>query len=257
MSTSTSPESSQPTNETPVLETIDLTRTFGEFTAVDRVDLKVTENEIHSIIGPNGAGKTTLFNMIAGSLRPSTGSVVFRGKDITTVSEDERARRGIIRAFQITQLFPSLTTRENLILAAQSIQQDFNPVHQPDPELRERADEMFDELAIDATLQTPAEVLSHGDKKKLEIGMALLTDPDLLLLDEPTSGVSQAESNHIVELIDSITDVTILLIEHDVDIVLGISDRITVLHQGQVLEVGGPEDITGSEAVQRAYLGGE
>ena len=254
--------SSQPTptstvDQEPILQTRNLTRSFGELVAVNSVNLEIPENEIHSIIGPNGAGKTTLFNLIAGSMQPTVGEVRFSGGIITSLSEDDRARRGIIRAFQITQLFPSLTTRENLILAAQSIQQDFNPLHKPKSVLRERAEKMFERLAIDATLDTPAEVLSHGDKKKLEIGMSLLTDPELLLLDEPTSGVSQAESTHIVELIEDISDVTILLIEHDIDIVLDISDRITVLHQGQVLEVGSPEVITGSEAVQRAYLGGD
>jgi branched-chain amino acid transport system ATP-binding protein len=244
------------TTDVPILETDGLTRRFGDLCAVDDVDLSIPQGEFHSIIGPNGAGKTTLFNLIAGSMPASDGVIRFRGRDVAGDDEDDRARDGIVRAFQITQLFPALSIHENLRLAAQSTRQNRNPIAAMDQETVARADETYADLDIDAAPTATAETLSHGDKKKLEIGMALLADPDLLLLDEPTSGVSQAESGQIVDLVDQVTDTTVLLIEHDVDLVLDLSDRITVLHQGERLATGPPEAITSNEDVQRAYLGG-
>jgi branched-chain amino acid transport system ATP-binding protein len=241
----------------PVIETQGLTRRFGAFTAVDSVDLGVTENEIHSIIGPNGAGKTTLFNMLAGSLEPSDGRVRFRGQDITSTPMSERALLGISRAYQITQLFPNLSIEENLRIAAQSRHQKFNPINRTDDRLEEEAFSMLEAVDIDAAPSTEASSLSHGDKKKLEIGMSLITDPDLLLLDEPTSGVSENDSHQVMEFLSDVTeDMTVLLIEHDVDMVLSLSDQVTVLHQGSIIEQGTPDTITESEAVQRAYLRG-
>jgi len=240
-----------------LLEVEGLTRRFGSFTAVDSVDLSVPDGEFHSIIGPNGAGKTTLFNMLAGSLPPSDGTIHFQGEEITAVDQDERARRGISRAFQITQLFPELSVHENLRLAAQSQDQRFNPLTTTDPSHDERAEEMFSQLDIQGRPTAVARNLSHGDKKKLEIGMALLTDPTLLMLDEPTSGVAEAELPNLLDfLVDVVEDLTVLLIEHDVDPVLELSDRITVLDRGSVIARGTPEEITANETVQDAYMGG-
>lgn len=239
------------------LEAVELTKSFGGFVANDDISLSVPENEFHAIIGPNGAGKTTLFNMIAGSLRPTSGVVRFHGENVTDRSEHERARLGISRAFQITQLFSDQSVLDNLRLAAQSTAQRLNPIATPDPAFEERAHEMFEKLGLGATPETLASALSHGDKKKLEIGMSLVTDPDVLLLDEPTSGVSENESQEVTGFLDEfIGETTILMIEHDIDIVLNLSDRITVLHQGSVIARGTPSDITGNEAVQNAYLGG-
>ncbi|MFD1632381.1 ABC transporter ATP-binding protein [Haloplanus ruber] len=244
-------------SENTLLRIEGLTKTFGSFTAVDGVDLSVPDGELHSIIGPNGAGKTTLFNMIAGSLRPTAGTIHFRGTDITAVDQDERARRGVSRAFQITQLFPGVTVHENLRLAAQADNQRFNPLATRNPDHDERARGMLDDLDVDARPDEVAANLSHGDKKKLEIGMALVSEPTLLLLDEPTSGVAEAELPALLEfLTDAVTDLTVLLIEHDVDLVLELSDRITVLDRGEVIARGDPEDIVANERVQNAYMGG-
>lgn len=240
-----------------LLEVEGLTRMFGSFTAVDDVDISIPAGELHSIIGPNGAGKTTLFNMIAGSLTPTAGHIQFQGEDITNVDQDERARRGISRAFQITQLFPDLSIHENLRLAAQSQSQRLNPLVTPDPIHDERARDMLSRLDIQARPSAVAKNLSHGDKKKLEIGMALVSDPTLLMLDEPTSGVAEAELPTLLDfLVDAVEDLTVLLIEHDVDLVLELSDRITVLDRGEIIARGTSEEIAANETVEEAYMGG-
>ena len=242
--------------DTDILLIEGLTKRFGSFTAVDSVDISVTEGDFHAIIGPNGAGKTTLFNMITGSLPTSDGAIHFRGEDITEATEDARARSGIVRAYQTTQLFPDLSVHEHLRLAAQSRQQDFNLLHKPDSKFDQQATDMFESLKINADPATVAESLSHGNKKKLEIGMSVITDPDLLMLDEPTSGVSGSESEWIFEFIEEISNgLTVLLIEHDMDLILKYSDKITVLNRGEVIARGPPEDIVDDERVQEAYLG--
>lgn len=239
-----------------VLKTQNLTRRFGSFVAVDSVNLSIPRGEFHSIIGPNGAGKTTLFNMIAGTLPESEGKIIYKGENITGTPEHIRARQGISRAFQISQLFPNLSIRENLRLAIQGQDQNFNPVSKLNPEHTEKANQMISEINIDAQPSQLAKNLSHGDKKKLEIAMGLSIDPDLLLLDEPTSGVSQAESRPLMDsLSEASKDRTVLLIEHNVDFVLEISDRVSVLDGGSVISQGTPTQIENDEAVQDAYMG--
>jgi branched-chain amino acid transport system ATP-binding protein len=241
----------------PLLHIEGLTKRFGSFTAVDNVDLSIPDGELHSIIGPNGAGKTTFFNMIAGTLEPTAGTIRFDDDEITSVDQDERARQGISRAFQITQLFPDLSVHENLRLAVQSQDQNFNPLAKQDPEHDRRASEMLAQLDIDVEPSSVAKNLSHGDKKKLEIGMAIVSDPTLLMLDEPTSGVAEGELPTLLDfLLDAVEDLTVLLIEHDVDLVLELSDRITVLDRGAVIARGPPSEISTNEAVQDAYMGG-
>lgn len=249
------PPSSAPTET--VLQTENLTRRFGTFTAVDDVSLEIERGELHSIIGPNGAGKTTFFGLVTGALSATEGQIWFNDEEITEVSEDARSRAGIVRAFQITQLFPDLSVQENLRLAAQSRKQSFFPLSERRESHEQQAANLFDRITIDAEPTSKAKFLSHGDKKKLEIAMSAATDPELLLLDEPTSGVSGAESEEIFSFVDELADsTTVLLIEHDVDLVLEISDRITVLHQGAKLAQGRPDEIVDNEDVQRAYLGG-
>jgi len=245
------------TERNSVFRTEGLTKRFGSLVAADSIDLAVPDGELHAIIGPNGAGKTTLFNMIAGSLSPSSGAVYFRGEEVTNLSMDVRARRGIVRAYQVTQLFTDLSIGENLRLAAQANGQSYNPLADTDPAHRERATEMFTRLGIDSRLTDDVSALSHGNKKKIGIGMALLVAPELLLLDEPTSGLSENDSQQIIEfLVEETENLTTLLIEHDVEMVLSVSDRITVLHQGEVIARGNPDEIEDDEAVKEAYLGG-
>lgn len=240
-----------------ILEADSLTKQFGSFTAVDDVSLDVFRGEIQSVIGPNGAGKTTLFGMLSGGLTPTKGTIQFNGNEITHDPEDVRVRKGISKAFQIAQLFPELSVFENLRLASQSNYQSLKLVDSIHEKTTAKATEMLDIIELSELRNQRASVLSHGDKKKLELGMAALTDPKLLLLDEPTSGVSESESQWIIEFIDSLSEnVTILFIEHDIDMVLTISDRITVLEQGAVIARGDPAEIESNERVQDAYMGG-
>lgn len=244
------------TSESTLLRTNNLTRRFGSFVAVDSVDLSIPRGEFHSIIGPNGAGKTTLFNMLAGTLPESEGEIFFRDEEITGLADHERVQRGICRAFQTPQLFGELSVLENLRLAVQATEQSLNPLGKPDPKHERKAIEMLDRIDLDADPDQTATNLSHGDKKKLEIVTAMSVDPDLLLLDEPTSGVSEADSEPLMEFIsESSADRTILLIEHDVDLVLRYSDRITVLNRGSVISRGTPTEIMEDENVQQAYMG--
>jgi len=259
-STSSAPTTStstKPPKEEVVLSAQGLTRLFGNFVAVDEVDFSVAENDFHSIIGPNGAGKTTFFDLLTGRLPPSAGEIVYEGEKITSYSEERRASMGISRTFQITQLFNDLTVIENLRMATQSQYQKLNPMASRANEIAEKSYDLLEQINLDGEPETTAKTLSHGEKKRLEIGMSLATEPALLLLDEPTSGLSGKDSEEIMQLIDQLTDdVTILLIEHDIDIVLNYSDVVTVLHQGKLIAEGSPDEISDSEIVKEVYLGG-
>ncbi|EMA50935.1 MULTISPECIES: ABC transporter ATP-binding protein [Halococcus] len=247
-----------------VLETEGITKRFGELTAVDRVDLTVEAGEFRSVIGPNGAGKTTLFNCITGALSPTEGTVWFRGEDITNLPSHDRVRRGLGRSFQITNVFGGLAVRENVRLAAQSIFDD--DISGRDAMFRDKnsfgdvaahTDEVLDRIGLASHADERAETLAYGDQRRLEIGIVLATDPDLVLLDEPTAGMSSEETRATMDLIeDVLADRSLLLIEHDIDLVMRVSDRITVLTRGEVLAEGSPESIAGDDDVRDAYLGG-
>jgi branched-chain amino acid transport system ATP-binding protein len=258
------PESLDPVADpaSTVLGVDSLTRTFGEVLAVDDVSLAVTEGELRAIIGPNGAGKTTLFNCIMGHLRPSAGSVFLDGRDITADPEESRPHRGLARSFQSNQLFTDQTVLENVRLVVQTDRRGpfsmdlFRDHHDVG---RERAVEIADSLELGGSLETDAKNLSHGDQRRLGIAMALATDPDVLLLDEPTSGMSPGATNETAALIEDIRDergLTVVLIEHDMDVVLSISDRISVLDRGAVIATGPPDAVRENQTVQDAYLGG-
>jgi len=245
-----------------ILETKGLTKKFGGFVAVDGVDLSIAQNELRSIIGPNGAGKTTLFNMIAGVLEPTSGSIHLDGNDVTTVTVEERCQLGIGRSYQSNELFLEQTVFENVRMAAQTAQLGTfsRKIFDRAAELaRERADEVLENVDLLDQRDTAAKNLSHGDQRRLGIGIAIATDPDVLLLDEPTSGMSPDATKHATELIKMIQaemDVTILLIEHDMSVVLEISDEISVLSNGSLIATNTPEKIRENQAVQEAYLGG-
>ena len=246
-----------------MLRTTGLTKRFGGITATDDVDFEL-DDELTSLIGPNGAGKTTFFNLLTGVLQPTEGTVEFRRNgewtDITDADPPETAQLGIHRSFQITNVFPTSTVLENVRIAAQAHSDDslqfWRNVNAFDEHFEE-AHAILDRVGLDGKAEVPAENLSHGEKRQLEVGIALAGDPDVLLLDEPNAGVSSEDVDDIKALIENVaTDHAVLLVEHNMDIVMDVSDRIVVLNQGAVIADDVPENIRGDPDVQEAYLGG-
>lgn len=245
-----------------ILETNDLSISFGEHHVIQGVNFRVPKGKFLSIIGPNGAGKTTLFNMLSGQLKPSSGSIYFKGKDITNLPPAERTRLGIGRSFQLTNIFPDLTVLENVRMSIQSAEADFFsffPKLSTLKQQREKAIEMLEKVQLDHRADAIAINLSHGEKRKLELAMLLALETELLLLDEPTAGISVEEVPAVLEVIKNIkkdTSKTIVLIEHKIDMMLELSDYLSVLLNGTILAEGNPEKIMQDERVQTAYLGG-
>jgi branched-chain amino acid transport system ATP-binding protein len=246
----------------PIIETRELTIAFGAHLAVNNVSLQIHANQFKSIIGPNGAGKTTFFNLLSGQLKPTKGNVFFKGTDITDLSPPNRTRLGIGRSFQITNVFPNLTVFENVRLAVQSqhkIRYNFLSHFRTYSHIDDKANALLKTVYMDSKSSFLAKNLSHGEKRKLEIAMLLALESEVLLLDEPTAGMSIEEVPIILEVIRRIKDEgkrTIVLIEHKMDMVLDLSDRITVLFNGKFLAEGTPKEIMDNETVQSAYLGG-
>jgi len=241
-----------------LLRTEQLTRAFGSLVAVNRVDVTVRRGELRSIIGPNGAGKTTLFRLVSGEMAPSSGRVWFKGADITGLPPHRVSRLGIAKSYQITNIFPHLSVLENVRVAVQGYARSFNFWARADglSDCRERALAILESVGLARKAGHLAAHLSHGEKRHLEIGIALASDPALLLLDEPTAGMSPEETDETMRLIRELAaGRTVVLVEHKMKLVMRISDRITVLHQGQVLAEGSPEEIRGNEAVRQTYLG--
>lgn len=244
---------------TALLEIRNLCRSFGALTAVNGVSIAVEPRERRAIIGPNGAGKTTLFNVITGHLRPSSGEIVFEGRPLGGLPPHAVARRGISRSFQRNNVFPGLDVLENLRLAAAAREDGsfslFGSVTRMPRALR-RAREIAEAVGLMARQDTPAGALSHGEQRQLEIGIALATSPTLLLLDEPTAGMSPEETQRMTRLLAELPrDVTVLIIEHDMDVVFSLADRITVLHYGEVLVEGSPDAVRRDRRVYEVYLG--
>ncbi len=248
-----------------LLRTSGLTKRFGGLTAVDGVDFGIEEGQLCSLIGPNGAGKTTFFNLLTGALPVSDGRIEYRQDgewvDVTDDDPHETALRGIHRSYQITNIFPTSTVLENVRIAAQAHGgADAWKLHRNVADFEayeDEAREILDRVGLAAAADTVAGNLSHGQKRNLEVGIALAGDPDLLLLDEPTAGVSSDGIGRIVDLIEDVAaDHSILLVEHNMDVVMGVSDRIAVLHQGSLIADGPPGEIREDEDVQEAYLGG-
>jgi branched-chain amino acid transport system ATP-binding protein len=241
-----------------LLRTERLTRAFESLVAVNRVDVSVRRGELRSIIGPNGAGKTTFFRLIAGDMPPTSGGIWFDGHDITGLPQHRIARLGIAKSYQITNVFPHLTVLENVRVAAQGYARSFNFWSRARDlgEVRSRALALLKTIGLQDKAGRLAAHLSHGEKRHLEIAIALASDPTLLLLDEPTAGMSPEETDETIVLIRELAhDRTLVLVEHKMKVVMKISDRITVFHQGQVLAEGTPEEIRANELVQRTYLG--
>lgn len=246
----------------PLLVTENLTKQFDALTAVDRVSLSIPSEGVTAIIGPNGAGKTTLFNLFTGKLRPSSGTVRFRDERIDDESPHEIVRRGIARSYQITNFFPNLTALENVRLAAQRRHTGLRPSallthYSALEEPEEAAHRALSAVDLDDVAGEPASTLSHGQRRHLEVGIALASEPILLLMDEPTAGMSPEETVEMTELIESIAaDTTLVIVEHDMDVVMNVSDRIAVMNKGQLLTVDTPDAVRENEAVQRAYFTG-
>ncbi|WP_439027449.1 ABC transporter ATP-binding protein [Haloarchaeobius sp. DT45] len=255
-------ESTVDQSDTIALRTENLTKAFGELYANEDVSLAIPEGELRAIIGPNGAGKTTFFNQVMGVLEPTSGSVTLYGEDITGLPEHRRAHVGIARSFQSNQLFTDATVLENVRIVVQTAEAgefSLDLLGRGQSVGREEAITILRRLGLDHVADTTAKNLSHGDQRLLGIAMALATDPEVLLLDEPTSGMSPSATTETAALIEDIHDefdLTMLLIEHDMDVVLSISDKVTVLNRGEELATGTPAEIQENQAVQDAYLGG-
>ncbi len=245
-----------------IFETINLRKEFGALVAVDDVSIKVRKNSLHAIIGPNGAGKTTFFNLLSGNIEPTHGKVIFKGRDITHQPVHRTIHFGIGRSFQISNIFPNLTVFENIRLACQALGTDnfkFWRAASAFKKNEERTWEVLERVGLRERAQNFARTLPHGDQRKLELGMILAPDPEVLLLDEPTAGMAAEQVPELIALIQEIQqtgDKTVMLVEHNMNVVMSVSDRITVMHQGAVLAEGKPSEIAADEAVQTAYLGG-
>jgi branched-chain amino acid transport system ATP-binding protein len=246
----------------PLLECKRLVRRFGALVAVDDVDLTVERGEIRAVIGPNGAGKSTVFNLITSVLKPSAGRVIFAGEDITGLPVHQVAQKGIARTFQLCHVFPALSVRENVRIAAQardrrrwrflggaSVLSSSSAV----------ADAAIERLRLAALADVTAAMLSHGDQRLLEVAMAIAQKPRLLMLDEPTQGLSIEEAARAVQILKDMLaegDLSVLLVEHDMEVVFKLADNITVLHRGRVIADGSPAAVRGNAQVRSAYLGG-
>jgi branched-chain amino acid transport system ATP-binding protein len=245
-----------------LLEVDKLTKRYGGITAVNQVTMRVAAGEVRAVIGPNGAGKTSLFHLLTGVVRPTEGDIRFDGRALTGLSPHRICQAGLSRTFQLTALFPEMTARENTRLAAQSrLDRAWQPLGGGRllAEAARRADEALERLHLTAVAHRPAGLLSHGDQRLLEVAMALAQHPRLLLLDEPTQGLSVEETQTAVDTLATLLadgSLTVLLVEHDMEVVFRLAHRITVMHRGSVIADDIPDVVKADKAVQDAYLGG-
>ena len=249
-------------SDAPILETRGLGKSFGHFEANAAIDFSVRAGEVRAVIGPNGAGKTTFFNLLAGVTPVTTGTIAFDGGDVTTASGQHRVRLGIAKAFQTANIYPDVSVLQNCRLAALArvkgpftlqVFRNSRRLHDVDA----IATEALERVDLGNVAEVRAGDLAHGDKKRLDIAVALATQPKLLLLDEPVAGMSKDEARKTEALVRKLaSSMTVLIIEHDMEMIMGISDSITVLHQGRLLATGTPAEIRSDERVQTAYLGG-
>ena len=241
----------------PILQTDGLTVRFGGLTALNQVSIAVAPGEVRAIIGPNGAGKSTLFNCLTGVLRPTAGRIVLDGQNVTGLPPHALSHKGIARSYQITNILPGATVLENVRIAAQSRRHGWNlwRHHRAYTDVLERARGVLAAVGLEDKAEEQAANLSHGEQRNLEIGIALATEPRVLCLDEPTAGMSAVETRATVELVRRIAaDYTILIVEHDMEVVMGLARTITVLHYGEVLAEGTPAEIQANARVQEVYL---
>ncbi len=245
----------------PILQTTDLVKRFGGLVATDHVSLSLVPGELHAIIGPNGAGKTTLVAQLSGEMAPTAGRVRFDGQDITDLPMPRRARLGLVRSFQITSICPEFSALDNVAMAVQArLGHSFHFWRnaRTDPALIVPARRVLEQVDLAARADVPAGLLSHGEQRQLEVAIALATEPKLLLLDEPMAGMGREESQRMVSFLQTLKRrYTILLIEHDMDAVFALADRISVLVYGKVIATGLPDEVRANPEVQHAYLGDE
>jgi branched-chain amino acid transport system ATP-binding protein len=246
---------------TPVaLRTSGLTKSFRGLAVLQGVDLEVETGTIHAVIGPNGAGKTTLFNVLSGALPPTSGTVELRGRDVTGLAPYELARLGLSRSFQVTSVFPAMTVEENLAVAAMAAQpRQSGILRRPGwtDHVAGRVETLLDQLGLRRLRRVEAGVLSHGDQRRLDLGLTLAGDPAILLLDEPTAGMARSEAKETMTQLEQVLGGrTIVLVEHDMDLVMRISKRISVLHRGILIADGTPDEVRENQEVREAYLVG-
>ena len=236
-----------------------LAKVFGGLAAVDGVSLNVAAGERRALIGPNGAGKTTLFHCVTGTLKPTSGQVALFGRDVTRLAEYRRTALGMGRTFQITNVFPDLTLAENLALAFVGTDRRKWVLHRPIQayeDVRRQALESLERVGLAGRADQPAKLVSYGERRQLELALALNTKPTVLFLDEPCAGLSPAERQRISQMIAGLPrDITLLMIEHDMDVALGLADRVTVLHQGRVILEGSPDEVRANPEVRDVYFG--
>jgi branched-chain amino acid transport system ATP-binding protein len=244
-----------------ILEAKNLTKAFGGLVAVDDVSIQIHAKTMHAIIGPNGAGKTTLFNLLSGVMPPTQGEVFYKGENITSLPPYKRAHLGIGRSYQITNIFPNLTVIENVRLSAQAKGKDNFKLFSRADDFRQyidQAQEVIETVDLKGKASFLARDLTHGEKRKLELGIMLACDPELLLFDEPTAGMSSEQVPELINIINRIVqqnERTAILVEHRMDMVMSISDVVTVMNQGRILAAGSPGEIANNKQVQIAYLG--
>ena len=247
-----------------ILETEALTKSYGSLVAVDDVTWGVERGQSKAVIGPNGAGKTTFFNMLSSVIEPTEGTIRFNGEDITNLPQHKVAQLGIAKTFQINNIFEELTVWENVQIAAQrtAAPKEKYAMHRKISSLDEvnaQTEELIETVQLTEDIKTEAANLSYGNKRKLEIGIGLATNPEVILLDEPTAGMSAKETSTMLEFLKTLAtdpEITLVITEHDISVILELADQITVLHNGQVLAEGTADEITSHDEVQRVYLSG-
>jgi branched-chain amino acid transport system ATP-binding protein len=242
------------------LRTHELTKSFRGLEVLRGVNLAVAPGTVHAVIGPNGAGKTTLFNILSGAIPPTSGRVELRGRDVTGFAPHQLMRLGLSRSFQVTSVFPKMTVEENLAVAAMAAHpRQTGILRRPDwtDAVAGRVEELLNQLGLTGLRQLEAGVLSHGDQRRLDIGLTVASDPAIILFDEPTAGMTRSEAHQTMETLERVlAGRTIVLVEHDMDLVMRISARVSVLHRGILIAEGPPEEVRENPEVREAYLVG-
>jgi branched-chain amino acid transport system ATP-binding protein len=242
-----------------ILEMIDLYKHFGSLMAVNGVSLSIDQGQRHAVIGPNGAGKTTLFNLLSGRFKPTRGQILFHGRDITGMSPYRISRLGIARSFQIINVFPQLSVFENMhtvLMSKNHIRYNFVRNVKKWKKVTEETLPLLEQIGLLDKKDVPAGFLSYGEQRALEVGLTIASDPEVILLDEPTAGMSMDETRQAIKLIDKVTKgKTLVIIEHDMEVVFSLADVITVMQYGNIVATGSPEEIQKDQRVKEAYLG--